>query len=378
MTNYKAHRDSNIDLLRAIAILMVLTYHIIWWSPLFPLWFKMLSVPGATGVDLFFILSGFLVGSIYWREERDAGEVRLMRFLKRRWLRTIPPYLVALALSWFAVSIVRQTKFDWAYLLFLQNFRIEMPFFAVSWSLCVEEHFYLIVPLTLSLTRRFRVVRPGLLVIGIVAPPLFRLAYVSQGINPTFGFYQTATHLHFEGLSLGMALAWLNIFHPAYWDRAHRAALWAIIPLATISIAGALWSREASYVVSSTTVAALFGAVLLAVAGRRSIMGGMLAAPVRAIALSSYSVYLIHTLVIHAGDMLQSRVPLLTDGAMLLFWPASIAACGYLFYITVERLSISIRDRIAPSKFGGGALAQQASDAGAPIARELDHQGAAT
>jgi peptidoglycan/LPS O-acetylase OafA/YrhL len=374
VTSYKAVRDPNIDLLRAIAILMVLAYHIIWWSPVFPFWFKMLSMPGAMGVDLFFILSGFLIGSIYWREERDTGDVRLMRFLKRRWLRTIPPYLAALALSWLAVRIVRHTEFDWTYLLFLQNYRAELPFFAVSWSLCVEEHFYLIVPLALSLTRRFRGVRPALMATGVIAPLLFRLSYVGQDGISTFGFYQTATHLHFEGLSLGMALAWVNIFHPARWDQAGRAARWAIVPLAVICLAGALWSREFSYVVSSSTVAALFAAVLLAVAGRRPIAGGMLAGPVRAIAVSSYSVYLIHTLIIHAGDVLQGRVLFLTDRAMLLFWPASIAAGGYIFYIMVERLSIALRDRIAPSNFSGGALAQQADNASVPIARELDHQ----
>src|SRR5438128_1741237 len=87
------------------------------------------AVFGQYGVDLFFVLSGWLIGGIYWKEQARFGDVDLLRFWSRRWLRTIPPYLVALMLSWLAVFAERRETFDWGYLAFIQNYYHMMPFF---------------------------------------------------------------------------------------------------------------------------------------------------------------------------------------------------------------------------------------------------------
>src|SRR5881396_1604125 len=101
--NSVATRDANLDLLRATAILMVVTYHVIQMSPVPQQGLMRLAVFGQYGVDLFFVLSGWLIGRLYWKEHARFGDVGLLRFWSRRWLRTIPPYLVALAVSWLAV-----------------------------------------------------------------------------------------------------------------------------------------------------------------------------------------------------------------------------------------------------------------------------------
>ncbi|MES2058558.1 MAG: acyltransferase, partial [Pseudomonadota bacterium] len=249
MSSAAPSRDQNLDLLRAVAVLSVVLYHLLQWSPLDPPWLDRVAHYGAYGVDLFFILSGFLIGSIYWREERDTGRVALMRFLQRRWLRTIPPYLGALLLAWGSVWYARGEAFDWHYLLFLQNYGSELPYFLVSWSLCVEEHFYLVVPLLMGLTRTFKPIRPFLLAIGVVGPLLLRAYDARIGSVAPFGFYRTATHLHFEGLSLGLALAWLNACRPDLWSMARRAAGWLVIPLFALCWIGASGSREIVYIV---------------------------------------------------------------------------------------------------------------------------------
>src|SRR5690349_1065400 len=81
-----------------------------------------------------------------WKWMQVTGDVR---FWVRRWLRTIPPYVAALAISWVAVRIARGQSFDFGYLIFVQKFYLQIPFFLVSWSLCVEEHFYLLLPLAM-------------------------------------------------------------------------------------------------------------------------------------------------------------------------------------------------------------------------------------
>ena len=76
---------------------------------------------GQYGVNLFFVLSGWLIGGLYWREMQVDGQVNIPPFWCRRWLRTLPPYFVALAISWAAVHLSRGQPFDAGYLLFLQT-----------------------------------------------------------------------------------------------------------------------------------------------------------------------------------------------------------------------------------------------------------------
>jgi len=91
-----ATRDANLDLLRATAILMVVVYHTIQMSPVPQPALMRFAVFGQYGVDVFFVLSGWLIGRLYWKERARFGNVELVRFWSRRWLRTIRRYLPAL------------------------------------------------------------------------------------------------------------------------------------------------------------------------------------------------------------------------------------------------------------------------------------------
>ena len=140
----------NLDTLRASAILLVVIYHStqIFASELPWLW--QITQAGFLGVDLFFALSGYLIGSLFFMEKNTTGRVDIRRFIFRRISRTVPPYLIALAASYLAVYLYRGEPFDLGYLVFAQNYYREIPFFLISWSLCVEEHFYLVLPGLLS------------------------------------------------------------------------------------------------------------------------------------------------------------------------------------------------------------------------------------
>ena len=149
-------RSAGLDVVRSIAILLVLVSHCsdmfaAWLGGRPPLW---LSEAGFFGVELFFVLSGFLIGRLLIRIAEDKPTLRAWRvFMVRRWMRTLPIYLL-----WIGIlAIVWPPRFwepgHWAlswllvlrYATLTQNLAWPMPdgWFGVSWSLTVEEWFYL-------------------------------------------------------------------------------------------------------------------------------------------------------------------------------------------------------------------------------------------
>lgn len=156
-------RVFGLDLMRTLAILPVMLCH----TPrLLPerllddlppyLWL------GHLGVDIFFVLSGFLIGGILLKTfEREVNFGLVRNFWVRRWFRTLPNYVLALIVATMLAIYTPHLRPTWldyvAHWLFLQN--IAWPkssFFAVSWSLAIEEWFYLLAPLLLLMVGVFR------------------------------------------------------------------------------------------------------------------------------------------------------------------------------------------------------------------------------
>jgi peptidoglycan/LPS O-acetylase OafA/YrhL len=156
----ESKRIFGLDLFRALAILFVVIGHgnIIFHKvlPGFP------YVPLPDGVELFFVLSGFLIGQIVikaliqFREENYSWST-LMIFWKRRWFRTLPNYYLALLLNivvtYFLLNSNEIEYFNWKFFFFLQNFQAPFyGFFWESWSLSIEEWFYILYPLAIFLS----------------------------------------------------------------------------------------------------------------------------------------------------------------------------------------------------------------------------------
>jgi peptidoglycan/LPS O-acetylase OafA/YrhL len=160
--------------LRFFCILPVLWHHA-------PVWSHMNDAPqllrsGFLGVDFFFVLSGFLITTLLLREEAKHGTFSLKGFYWRRFLRIVPVYfLVVTVLALYYIGVKGQTDFLRIlpfYYLFLSNFLVgDIPMLAPTWSLSVEEQFYLIWPLMLLFTpRRFILhVLAGLIALNVVA-----------------------------------------------------------------------------------------------------------------------------------------------------------------------------------------------------------------
>lgn len=143
-----------LDGLRAVAVILVLMTHACQTAG-FPRWtmFRSMLLRGEIGVDIFFVISGFLITTLLLRELERAGEVNLKRFYLRRGLRIMPAYLCLLAV----VAIGQSTGYfqlrtrDWiAASTYTMNF-LHHPTWALGhcWSLSIEEHFYLLWPFVL-------------------------------------------------------------------------------------------------------------------------------------------------------------------------------------------------------------------------------------
>lgn len=217
-------RNPSLDWLRAAAIVAVVNCHAAGtFAPDGRLsWVQV----GGHGVDLFFALSGWLIGTQLMRELRDTGTVNVRRFWARRWLRTLPAYFAVLLFTYVWVAGRGREGFDGRYLVFLQNYEPRMPYFGISWSLCVEEHFYLLVAPAAVLAHRWRVARIVLL-----------LALCVPAVCRNLGWFRTdaETHVVFDQCAVGVVLAAVHVFAPRAWARLTRfAPLFAVVALAAI------------------------------------------------------------------------------------------------------------------------------------------------
>src|SRR5437867_1416823 len=142
-------RNQSLDVLRCVAILLVLGRHLDY----YPLWSKI----GWIGVDLFFVLSGFLVSGLLFHEFKEHGRINFRRFILRRGLKIWPAFYTYILITAVLVAFIqyhRAGAFPWRQFvttsLFLRfYFPSDSRFFDHIWSLAVEEHFYLILPLAL-------------------------------------------------------------------------------------------------------------------------------------------------------------------------------------------------------------------------------------
>src|SRR5216117_139565 len=306
-------RQPGLDLLRALAIIVVVIYH----AALFG--FKLpgrVDRFGWIGVDLFFVLSGYLIGGQLLAPLARDQRMNLGRFFARRALRIMPAYFVVLAIYFLLPSSREYSEMSqplWKFLLSIQNIALHGgTAFSHAWSLAVEDQFYLALPfLLLFLYRRpsSAIIIPCLLVVGGIALRTFLAAQ-----NPSFDggvsfrgfqswiYYPTWTRL--DPLVFGVALAAIEKFRPQWWRRLMSCAIWLWLPALVLILYG-LWLGEGDYL---TVTACLWPCPLIALGMAALLICGVsprrvfrrVAIPGAAfIASIAYSAYLIQKLVMH-------------------------------------------------------------------------------
>lgn len=359
-------RQPGLDLLRALAIIVVVIYHAALFGFKLP---SRIDRFGWIGVDLFFVLSGYLIGGQLLAPLACGNEISLGRFFARRVLRIMPAYFVVLAVyfllpSWREYPDMSQPL--WKFLLSVQNIALHGgTAFSHAWSLAVEDQFYLGLPFILILVSRWpraAIITPCLIVLGGI---LFRTFLAYQNLTETgvsfrgfqaWIYYPTWTRL--DPLVFGVALAAIEKFRPQWWQRLTNCAIWLWVPALVLIVYG-LWLGEGDYLTVTACVwqfplIALGMAALLICAVSPRLFFRRVAIPGAAfIATIAYSAYLIQKLVIHfAGRFCDSYNIALTSAPALLGVEIAVYVTAAILFLTVERPFLQLRKRLAPRKYG--------------------------
>ncbi len=322
---------------------------------------------GWIGVDLFFVLSGYLIGGQLLAPLARERPIKLGRFFARRVLRIMPAYFVVLAIyfllpSWREYPGMAQPL--WKFILSVQNIVLHGgTSFSHAWSLAVEDQFYLALPfLLLSLCNRPRaaIIVPCLIILGGILLRTF-LAYKNLGEDgvsfrgfQAWIYYPIWTRL--DPLVYGVVLAAIEKFRPHWWKRLMNFAFWLWLPALGLT-AYALYLGETEELTVRACVwqfplIAVGMAALLVCAVSPRLPLCRIAIPGAAfIASIAYSAYLVQKLVIHAVEQFCSSHNIEpTCAPALLGVEVRVYAVATLLFFLVERPFLQLRKRLAPRK----------------------------
>jgi peptidoglycan/LPS O-acetylase OafA/YrhL len=355
-------RMPGLDLLRAIAVVWTMLFHSFLVGGLGEDW-SWLSRYGWMGVDLFFVLSGFLIGSQVLKPLADGGRFSFRDFYTRRAFRILPAFFAVLALYllWPGFREAPGMEPWWKFAGFFMNLSIDYTnraAFSHAWSLCVEEHFYLLFPLlALALLRQpsakvFVAACVFVVAMGIALRTGTWLHFDTLGSDRNWFveniYYPTWNRL--DGLLAGVILAVWKTYRPDRWARAATCANPVLVAgLTTMALSFWLFRERAGLLGNSIGWPVLsLGLAMLVFAGaqtnswigRRALPGaGWLAAV-------SFSLYLVHKPIYglvqaHFGAVLEGRGYL----AFVSYALASLAGAAALYYL-VERPALRMRERL--------------------------------
>lgn len=248
----KKERAFGLDILRAVAILLVIFVHMTLpfkFGTHAGFWNSIFSRGGSLGVEIFFVLSGFLIGTILiklFNKDEKYNIKQIKGFWTRRWFRTLPNYYLVLILTMLLFYwLYGKIDFSWTYLVFLQR----PDWLVVVWSLIVEEWFYLLFPLLLfgifnifklfgKSNSKYNILLTSVCVI-IILPVLLNLLNIFNLVDLSFAFgFMKNTISLFYGIGIGVLIGFLCYYHAKFFIRHKKIMLWIGLILFILAIIG--------------------------------------------------------------------------------------------------------------------------------------------
>jgi peptidoglycan/LPS O-acetylase OafA/YrhL len=343
----KIVRLKGLDVIRAIAILLVLARHGNFKDNIFYHF-------GWLGVDLFFVLSGFLVSGLLFKEYIKTENVKIGRFLFRRGMKIYPPFyvfvIITLTYMWYNGTTYSYDKIL-AEIFYLQSYLPHI--WTHTWTLALEEHFYLVIALVVFLAVRFKLLKYKVGVFLVLLGWLLltfnmRLNVSNLHRYENWGFMQS--HLRCDGIIVGLLLSYtyhftnfINTFYK-YWYIVLALGIGLILP--------AFYHKGGSYFMNTYGLSLVnlgFGCfVILSVKFDLKRMKldilpfRWLVWLLSLIGIHSYSIYLWHLITKH---ILFSFNSIPGSFRLWLYFPVTIIV-GIVMSYFIEKTFLKLRDKI--------------------------------
>lgn len=361
--NISSERFYGLDHLRALAIILVLFYHYRAFDH--PEWVDVYGRFGWTGVDLFFVLSGFLISNQLFKEIKKDKKINLTSFFTKRFFRIIPPFLFTVLL-YFCFPFFRERESLsplWKFLTFAQNYGLDVinqGTFSHAWSLCIEEQFYLLLPFSLLLFLKtgifkyLKYILLSVLIFSILIRCFSWYEFILPNIN-TENFWREwymqiyyPTYTRLDSLAVGVLIGYL--FQYSLPFKTFINGYGNILLAVGIALLGAsFWfcddqtSRNAS-IFGFAWVALSYGLIVMSAISSSSLLSRSSFFITGQLANLSYAMYLSHKGIIHMVQIgLKSLAISIPENIILLI---CLLACiaGALFYrYAIENPSVRFR-----------------------------------
>jgi len=350
--NSEPKREIELDFIRGVAIFLVLVFHYHSRNRLFSTPF-LDRVQSAcwVGVDIFFVLSGLLVGGLMLREWKATSKLDAVRFLKRRAFKIWPSYYVFVLIA--AAFHVRPLKsFFWQNVFNVQNYFPSSLYH--TWSLAVEEHFYVALAASMAFAA-LRKWRPSTLLVGCAVTALlveWLRAFLVLS-HRQFFFY---THTRIDALILGVMLALLRTFYSKWFEMLLRQRKLLLVIVCVVVAVLYLKTdpgvppqqMESPFLITIVDYGSVALVLLLYRQGSRHRM------PYRLIAkmgVCSYGIYLWHVSVERPVDAVILRLPSVLMATTSTFLPYVLAITLGVFATKIIDLPfLRLRERLVPAE----------------------------
>lgn len=360
-----------LDHLRTAAIVLVLMFHYRAFNH--PEWIDTLGRFGWTGVDLFFVLSGFLISGQLFQELEEKGEIHLKTFYTKRFFRIIPAYFFTLFL-YFTFPFFREREALsplWKLMTFTQNYGLDVinrGTFSHAWSLCIEEQFYLILPVLLIILARTKFLK--YLIILIISVIIFSIIsrfimwneYIIPADQESTDFWRLwymkiyyPTHTRLDGLGIGVLTGYLMQYSSLFKRAVHsNGNKLFFLGIALLGISFWFCSDQASEgasVFGFTMVAVSYGVIVISAVSTSSFLYRSTSYLTSQLAALSYAIYLSHKGIIHMVQMLFTHFNLQTsDNICLIICLLACILGGLLYRFLIETPFSAIKARILKRK----------------------------
>ncbi|MEZ4907056.1 MAG: acyltransferase [Saprospiraceae bacterium] len=316
------------------------------------------------GVELFFVLSGFLIGGILIKQFQNSdslGVRSIGNFWIRRWFRTLPNYYLILIINIIFVyfGLIKEdfSQFNWRFFFFLQNFSQSFyGFFWESWSLSIEEWFYLLFPIILTfnylILKGLKVSKKHIFLVSVLifllVPFLLRFFIASKFEVDNFWLgvkiYKVVIY-RLDGIALGLLAAYIKYYNSNLWYKSRNLSFILGVIICYIILYSNWLPNDFSTKVYKTVFQSIGCFMLLPKFDSMKIAPPAITKITTHISLISYSMYLINLALV--SKVIHDNFPshdTQTAWAMYIIYWVIVITVSTIIYKYYEKPIMDIRD----------------------------------